>query len=110
MADFIDVMDQRIFTRFPVGINGRFFSNEQKTGWKECTILDVSRKGMLITYPASEKMSPGTTVCLEIYIPNQLDPVSAKGTVRWVKQNQDIIISGIELSKLLEKDILCKLG
>jgi len=110
MVDFIDVMDHRSFKRFPVCHNGRFFSTGQNAGWRECTIIDVSRKGILIACPLSEKIAVGATVCLEIYVPKQMDPVNAKGTVKWVKETKHAVVSGIELCKLLDEDLVSKLN
>jgi len=108
-VDFIEQKGNRSFQRFSVRLSGRFLSGGQDTGWKECTIIEISRNGMLITYPLSEKIHKGATVCLEIYIPKQLDSLNAKGTVRWLKQTENSVISGIELCKPVDENIFSKL-
>lgn len=106
MADFIEVKNQRLFKRFPHNHQGRFFSNTQSKGWRDCQIVDISRKGVQIECSATEEISTGSIMCIEIYIPNQLELVSLKGTVKWVKKKDDKLISGIEFCKLLEEEVL----
>jgi len=108
--DFIEIVGNRKFPRFCVHLSGRYFSDSQKAGWKECTIIEISRKGMLIKCPSDEKIPAGSTICLEVYIPRQLDPVNVKGTVKWVRQTDDNLLSGIELCKLLDENLFSQLG
>jgi hypothetical protein len=109
MVGLLEEESNRTFKRFSVRLSGRFLSGEQNTGWKECSILNISRKGMQITFPVSEKIPVGATVCIEIYIPKQLDPVNAKGTVKWIKQTEDTVITGVELCRALDQDLFNKL-
>jgi len=66
-------------------------------GWEDCTIIDISRKGMCIKFLPREIITVGTTIYTEIFIPNEITPVSIKGTLKWIKKDGSHCVGGIEL-------------
>lgn len=75
---------------------------ERQEGWGECTVMDVSRKGMGIVFLTHEKINVGSTVLLEIAIPTASNPVRVVGIVRWIRKKGNDFIGGVESTKLLD--------
>ena len=101
--------NRRKSPRFKTQLKAQFVSAEGKRGGEESTIIDFSRKGMGAKVYTNEKISIGTNVLLEIFLPGESDPIHVKGTIKRVKQIENGFISGIELSKGLEEIKLSKL-
>ncbi len=78
-------------------------------GGEGSTIIDFSRKGIGAKVCTSGEINAGSSILLEVFIPGELEPISVKGTIKWVKQIENGYISGIELSKELDEFNLSKL-
>ena len=103
-------MQERRFTRFSTQLKGHYFWREQKRGWEECTVNEVSRKGLGITFHTGHTMTTGATAHIEIYVPGELEPVMVKGKLKWIKQKGNNFIGGIELTKILDEITFGKLS
>ncbi len=101
--------NRRKFGRFNTQLKAQFVSKESQRGGEKCTVIDYSRKGLGVKVYTNEEINIGSNVLLEISIPEELDPISVKGTIKWVKQIENGFISGIELSKELDEIKLSKL-
>lgn len=95
--------EDRIFIRFSTNLKARYFIKELGESWGECTVFNVSRKGMGINFHTTEKIESGSTINLKIIITSELEPMDVKGTLRWVKQVEDECICGIELTEVLDE-------
>ena len=95
--------EDRIYIRFSTNLKARYFLREMGEGWGECTVFNVSRKGMGINFHTTEKIEAGLTIHLKIIIPSEPEPMNVKGTLRWVKQVKNECICGIELTEVLDE-------
>jgi hypothetical protein len=94
----------RTFRRFDTtNLKANYFAKEGKTSWKECTINKVSRKGIGIIFHTDEKINAGSTLDLKIFISKELDYFTVKGILKWIKQNENDFIGGIELTEFLSE-------
>jgi hypothetical protein len=93
--------DRRRFTRYQTHIQAQYFLKEKKDSWEECTIIDVSRKGMGIVFLTPENIDIGTTILLEIPMPTGLEPIHIVGILKWIKQSGNCFIGGIESTEIL---------
>lgn len=96
-------LEQRVHIRFSTRLKGRYFIKERGKAWGKCTVFDISRKGMGITFHTAETIPVGSTVNIEIDVPTELEPMSVKGTLRWVKPVDNESVGGIELTEVLDE-------
>ena len=82
---------KRRFTRFTTQLNGQYFLKEMKKGWQECTITVVSRKGLGAEFHTREIIKPGSTAQIEISVPGELEPITVKGILRWIKKKGNMV-------------------
>ena len=101
--------DKRRHRRFNTQLKAQFVSKESQRGGEGSTIIDFSRKGMRAKICTSGEINAGSSILLEVFIPGELDPITVKGTIKWVKQIKNGYISGVELSKELDEINLSKL-
>ncbi len=94
---------KRRFDRFLVQREAKYFSQGGLGNWQECTISNVSRKGMKILF--HERINVGSTICLDIPDPG----FSIYGIVKWIEERGNDFIGGIELTKMLDDEKLSKL-
>ena len=95
--------ENRLHIRFSTNLNARYSIKELGTSWEKCTIFDVSRKGMGIKFHTTETIPMGATINLEIRIPSEREPMSVKGTLRWIKEEDNEYTGGIELIEVLDE-------
>ncbi len=94
--------EKRLYARFSTHKNARGLFKGKVRGWEECTIINLSRKGMGVIFHTREKIKVGTTIYLEIPVPWEKDPLSAAGELTWIKQEGNEFTGGIELTELLD--------
>lgn len=70
--------------------------------WEECTILDVSRTGIGVEF--SSQISLGSNINMTVCFPEELEPFSLKGILKWIKQSGNRFMGGIELTELLDEN------
>jgi Tfp pilus assembly protein PilZ len=95
--------ENRLHIRFSTNLNGRYFIKELGKSWGKCTVFDVSSKGMGITFHTTETIQIGSTINLEITVPSELEPMSVRGTLKWIKQENNEYSGGIELIEVLDE-------
>ena len=96
--------DKRRFVRYAVEKEGRTLLK----GWKKCTVIDISSKGLGIRFhkvdydDIVDYIDTGSTVYLEIPVTEQLETISVKGILKWISKEGDDCIGGIELFEELD--------
>lgn len=88
--------DRRIFERFAVSFPVSFLNQENSCELCAQT-RDISAKGMGIT--SSEELKPRTQVELWLKIPDNSEPLYARGEVAWCKKDAAGYMAGINLEK-----------
>ena len=95
--------ENRVHIRFDTNLKGRYFIKELGKRWGNCTVFDVSRTGMGIKFHTPETIDVGSTITIEIEVPSELEPMSVKGILRWIKPVDNEFLGGIELTEVLDE-------
>ena len=98
--------DRRRFKRFDTHRKARYFLKEGSGCWKECTIINISRKGLGIQCHTHEKITVGSTMLLKVFFSAETEATSVIGMIRWIRKREDGFIGGIESIKVLDDDSL----
>ena len=87
--------------RFQTQREAHFFLHHTQEQGRECTIINVSRKGMGIIFHTDETLHPGAIIRLEVPVTTAFDAISVSGMLKWIDRIDSDFIGGIELSKEL---------
>jgi len=93
--------EKRRFRRHQTQLKAQYYIKERNKEWEECTIIDVSRKGMGIVFLIRKEIEVNSTVLLEITLLTELEPIYIVGILKWIKQEDHDFIGGIESTDLL---------
>jgi len=77
-----------------------FLQHTQEPG-RECTIINVSRKGMGVLFHTNEAIHPGSSIRLEVPVRTAFESISVSGMLKWLDKIDRDLIGGIELTKEL---------
>ena len=103
--------NKRRFERFTTQREAQYFLTEGKGKGQECTIINISRKGMGIIFHSNEAINVGTPMRLEIPDPTiLLDTINVRGKLKWSKKIESEFIGGIELTRMLSDVKFSKLA
>ncbi len=97
-------MKKRRFGRFSAKLKAQYLVEGEKE-WKECTVINLSREGMGITFQTSEKIEVGSTIHVRIHMPTDSQPINIKGILKWIEQRGDDFIGGI-MWHLISRNII----
>ena len=103
--------EKRAFPRYAIDkqLNGRYFLEGVDKRWEECIILNISHIGICVRFQTNEAIDLGTTISLEIEIPEESKPLNVKGVLKWIWETGSFHEGGVELSSLLEESEWLKL-
>ena len=93
--------NKRRFERFPTQREAQIFLREGKEWGQECTIINVSRKGVGILFRTSEKIDVGAHIRLEVPDPLTTDIIGLRGQLKWSREIGDRFVGGVELHRIL---------
>ena len=100
----------RRFERFPTQREAQYFLVRGKGKGQECTIINVSRKGLGILFHTNEEIDVGTYIHLEVPDTRSLETINVRGELRWYKTISNEFIGGIELNNILSDVKFSKLA
>jgi len=100
----------RRFNKCLTQLKVRYFLNEGKKSWKNCTIFNISRNGVCMRFHLSNEIDIGSTVHLEIAVPMEPEPIKVKGKLKWVKEVENDFIGNMELAEKMDDVKWAKLG
>ena len=97
--------ERRSFPRYAVDnqLKGRYCLKDADGKWGECSILNVSHIGFCVRFQTKEAINLGTTINLEIEIPEESNPIHTKGVLKWIWGEGNFHEGGVELSGLLDE-------
>ena len=100
---------KRRFLRVTKKHTTRYSSQGKIENIQDCTIIDVSRKGMKIVFP--EKIDLGAIICLQlpVAVPGELAAVTINAQLKWIEKRENAFIGGIELTEKLDDEQFEKL-
>ncbi len=108
MDSFFDSNDRRGHERFKCRAIVQYFIKAHSLRYMDCELVDVSRSGMGIRVPGSEKIAENLEIMLEITLPGSLEQLTLRGSIRWF-QSGERIRAGIRFDSLLDSEILTRL-
>jgi hypothetical protein len=85
--------ERRKFPRTSLPQKAKFFG---KNGWEDCLITEVSRKGIGVKFYTRDKIVKGSIMHLKVTVPHEPNPVMVKGLLRWLEEENDHFVGGIE--------------
>ncbi len=91
----------RQYVRYPTHRGAFYCLHETMADRQECTIINISRKGMGVVFHTSDGIRIGVPIRIEIPVATALESISVNGMVKWVDKTESSYIGGIELSKEL---------
>ena len=91
----------RRFKRYPTQREARFFLRGDAGKGEECTIINVSRKGMGILFHTDKKINVGTTIRFDVPIATSFEAISVRGMLKWLDKTEADFIGGVELTQEL---------
>ena len=99
--------DRRKYIRFPVTLQARY-EERSGDGWKECSVIDISREGMGISIYSREAITTGTALRMEISVPVTNEPVAMEGVLMWIRELHNDphfnYIGGVRISSITAED------
>ena len=101
--------DKRKFFRVTKKHKISYAPQDRIENLQDCTIIDVSRKGMQIVFP--EKIDLGAVICLQlpVAVPEELAAITINAQLKWIKKQGNNFIGGIELLDQLDDEQFEKL-
>ena len=94
--------NRRRFSRFNTHLKAQYFLDEKKGEGKKCTITNISRRGMGIRFHTRDTIDIGSTIFLEISIPEGKEPINVKGVLKQVNWKGSDFFSGVEWDRVNE--------
>lgn len=91
----------RQYARYPTRREAYYFLYKKMAEKQECTIINISRKGMGVLFHCVDGINIGESIRIEIPVATALDSISVNGMVKWVDKTETNCMGGIELNKEL---------
>ena len=91
-----EMENKRSFGRFKTQLKAQYFLDEKKGVGEECTITDISRRGMGIRFHTRDSINIDSTIFLEIFVPERKEPINVKGVLKQVNWRESDFFGGIE--------------
>ena len=96
---------QRKSIRFFSQLKAHYFLKGKKETGEECTIINISQKGMGVKFHTPNPINIGSTIHLKTFIPTEMEPVSIKGVLVWCEPlSGGQSIGGVEFVEGLDRD------
>ena len=92
--------NRRKAIRFTTQVKAHYLFEGEKE-WKECTITEISGRGLRITCHHSEHISYPSIIYLEAFFSALTRPTQLEGALKWCEKKEDECVSGIELHRIV---------
>jgi len=93
----------RQFGRFDTALKAHLIFVGNGADGKECTVINMSRKGIGIKFHKREDIAIGSPIRLEVFIPEKSIPTSVQGILKWTEERDDMLFGGIECTDVLDE-------
>ena len=97
--------ERRRYPRFTKQFKAHCITTESKRGGDDCTVINVSLKGLGVVFNTSEEIKVGSSVILEIPASEEHEPHSVKGIVKWVKKREKLLKDKIDVTAFMTEFI-----
>ena len=95
-----EMENKRRFGRFKTQLKAQYFLDEKKGVGVECTITDISRRGMGVRFHTRDSIDIDATIFLEIFVPERKEPINVKGVLKQVNWRESDFFGGIEWDRV----------
>lgn len=95
--------ERRHLKRFSLKLKARYRFDDMKGTWKECSVVDMTSKGMGLKFHTRETLTEGAPIFLAIVIDDHPRPVQLKGVVQWGGEGADGCACGVQLTEILDE-------
>ena len=99
--------NNRSWQRFNVLLKTRYLLDDF-SWYREGVIIDISRQGASINLPIDENVALGNSIMLDV-ITKELESITMKGEITWIKQFEKAFLIGVQFKKLLDFQLMGKL-
>jgi len=96
-------VNRRSLDRVKTEIQAEYFIKKQSVRYEGCTVIDISRSGAAIRFPAHEKLQKGAIVFLDIVLPGSFRKLTLQGELKRIQVKGNENIGGIRFQELLDK-------
>jgi hypothetical protein len=98
------VEEKREHTRFSVQLRARYLK-ENEEEWNECTVTNISRKGIGIIMYVREIIPVDSSLQLEIIIPTKKEPIKVTAILKWIVEQKGgkNFMGGVGFTKALDE-------
>jgi Tfp pilus assembly protein PilZ len=94
--------ERRKYDRYFTKIKAQYRLKEEED-WRECTIINLSHRGMNITFQTSEDINVGSTIYMKVFLSENPKLINVKGVIKWIEQSENDHIGGIEVTILTKE-------
>ncbi len=103
--------DRRGLVRFPAKLKAiyNFKVEDDRESLTQCSILDVSYKGLGVNFYQHEINKTGLLIHLDIPLMREPNLITARGTIRWFEDRAYGFVCGIELAEAFNNITLLNL-
>jgi hypothetical protein len=96
--------NRRSFGRFATGLKAYYYVSTSKDKERsECSIINMSRKGLGLQIKTEKKINIGSAIRLEIFVPDKRTPAVVQGTVKWLEKRKETWSAGVECKEVLDE-------
>lgn len=103
------VADKRRNTRFETRLKALYYVHTENEGLKKCEIVNVSYRGLGIQFKQAGDCNERAAINVGVVVRWQFMPVSLKGSIKWLSENPNHPVGGVELDVPLDNMTLLKL-
>ena len=75
-------LNRRSKDRVNVSLKARYFIKEQSSQYRECRLINMSRTGAAVLFPADEQLTPGSVVLIDIDLSDPPSRFTAQAEIR----------------------------
>jgi hypothetical protein len=101
--------NRRKWPREAVQIPAQYFIKNQSTKYQDCTVINLSRNGAAVLFPAYEFLQAKVPVFLDLMVPRTVQQLSIKGELKIKYRIRSGLVGGIQFATLLQEEMFRKL-
>jgi len=102
-------INRRASRRENANLPAQYFIKKQSARYMDCTIVNLSRSGAGVLFPAGETLDKGAPVFLDVVVPKSFEQLTLRGEIKRNYHEGSKLFGGIKFDSLLPEDMFIKL-
>lgn len=102
-------INRRGCSRESIRLPAQYFIKNQSARYMDCTIVNLSRSGAGVLFPAGEALDKGAPVFLDIVVPKSFEQLTLRGEIKRTYREESRQFGGIKFDANLPKDLFTKI-